>query len=46
VPVGPDGTATVTWTPTQPYTHFLTVRSVTAAGTASGPAYFSMWVNP
>ena len=44
-PVGPDGTAVVTWTPTEPSSHTIAVRSRTATGITSGSAYVSIWVS-
>jgi hypothetical protein len=38
VPVGPDGTATITWTPLEPPALFFNVRSRTADGIESGQA--------
>ncbi|HET8658539.1 MAG TPA: hypothetical protein VFM55_06030 [Micromonosporaceae bacterium] len=46
VSVGADGTATISWTPQTPYTHFLTVRSRTATGLQSGPAFVPIRVYP
>lgn len=44
VPAGPDGTATVTFTPTRAYDHTLIVRSRTAAGAESDATYYSFQV--
>ncbi|MEV0326482.1 hypothetical protein AB0H63_08520 [Micromonospora echinospora] len=46
VPVGPDGTATVSWTATSASGHGLTVRSRTASGLLSGETYFFIWIAP
>lgn len=38
------GTARVSWTAESAYGHDLTVRSRTATGLTSGPAYYSIWI--
>ncbi|WP_091649392.1 hypothetical protein [Micromonospora pallida] len=45
VPVGPDGTATLTWTAESAYVHELTVRARTATGVLSGSNYYSFWID-
>ncbi|WP_416902146.1 hypothetical protein [Micromonospora echinospora] len=45
VPVGPNGTATVSWTATSAYSHDLTVRTRTASGLRSGPTYYNIWID-
>ncbi|MCP2325802.1 hypothetical protein HDA40_004309 [Hamadaea flava] len=42
--IGPDGTATITWTATDGYYHSLTVRSRTTAGVLSGYTYTTILV--
>ncbi len=46
VAAGAAGTARVSWAADSPYGHSLTVRSRTAAGTLSGPAYYSIFIDP
>ncbi|MEV4768615.1 hypothetical protein [Micromonospora humida] len=46
VAAGADGTARVNWAADSPYGHSLTVRSRTATGVASGPAYYNIFIDP
>ncbi|WP_406077966.1 hypothetical protein [Micromonospora sp. NBC_00858] len=46
VPAKPDGTATLTWTPPEAGTYYLTVRSLTAGGTRSMNTQYSFTVEP
>ncbi|WP_433345063.1 hypothetical protein [Micromonospora sp. CA-111912] len=46
VAAGADGTARVSWAADSPYGHSLTVRSRTAAGVVSGPAYYNIFIDP
>ncbi|MFE9654125.1 hypothetical protein [Micromonospora sp. NPDC006431] len=39
------GRARVGWTAGSPYNHELVVRSRTAAGVTSGPAYYQIWID-
>lgn len=45
VPVGADGTATVSWTAPSAYGHDLTVRTRTATGLLSGPTFYNIWID-
>jgi hypothetical protein len=45
VPVGPDGTATVTWTPTSLGSVGLTVNTRDASGTLSDAGYFGIYID-
>lgn len=44
VPVGADGTATVTWTPQNPGYYLMYVTSQTAGGATSGQTYYSFTI--
>ncbi|MDG4773359.1 hypothetical protein [Solwaraspora sp. WMMD792] len=44
LPVGPDGTAVLEWTPESPGEQTLMVRSRTADGLESGPTSYPLWI--
>jgi hypothetical protein len=45
IPVRPDGTAELRWTPTSAHGHSLTVRSRTRTGVTSGWSFRSLWIS-